>query len=71
MLFRSAHDVAHDENDLVEFIKNKIKSNNKITRQAIADEAGVSKKTIERHMKKINNLKYVGSGNNGHWELNE
>lgn len=66
-----AHDVAHDENDLVEFIKNKIKSNNKITRQAIADEAGVSKKTIERHMKKINNLKYVGSGNNGHWELNE
>ena len=55
----------------MEFIKNKIKSNNKITRQAIADEAGVSKKTIERHMKKINNLKYVGSGNNGHWELNE
>ena len=45
--------------------------NNKITRQAIADEIGVSKKTIERYMKEINNLKYIGSGNNGYWELKE
>ena len=55
--------VAHD--------KEKIRLNNKITRQAIADEIGVSKKTIERHMKEINNLKYIGSGNNGYWELKE
>ena len=57
------HSVAHD--------KEKIRLNNKITRQAIADEIGVSKKTIERHMKEINNLKYIGSGNNGYWELKE
>lgn len=63
--------VAHDNMNLVEFIKDKIRSNNKITRQAIADEAGVSKKTIERHMKKINNLNYIGSGKSGHWELDE
>ena len=63
--------VAHDKEKIITIIKEKIRLNNKITRQAIADEIGVSKKTIERHMKEINNLKYIGSGNNGYWELKE
>jgi len=66
-----AHDVAHNKIDLVQFIKEKVRVNNKITRQAIADEAGVSVKTVERTMKEITNLKYVGSGNKGYWELTE
>ena len=66
-----AHDVAHGKIDIAEFIKEKVRNNNQITRKAIADEAGVSVKTIERTIKEINNLKYVGSGDNGHWELNE
>jgi len=66
-----AYDVAHDKIDLVQFIKEKVRVNNKITRQAIADEAGVSVKTVERTMKEITNLKYVGSGNKGYWELTE
>ena len=66
-----AHGVAHDKEKIITIIKEKIRLNNKITRQAIADEIGVSKKTIERHMKEINNLKYIGSGNNGYWELKE
>lgn len=66
-----AHGVAHDKEKIIAIIKEKIRLNNKITRQAIADEIGVSKKTIERHMKEINNLKYIGSGNNGYWELKE
>ena len=37
----------------------------------IANEAGVSIKTIERAIKEIDNLKYVGRGSNGHWELSE
>ena len=45
--------------------------NNKITRQVIAEDAGVSVKTIQRALKEIDNLHYVGSGNSGHWELNE
>ena len=65
------HDVAHDKIILAEFIKEKVRSNDRITRKAIADEAGVSVKTIERAIKEIDNLKYVGSGNSGHWELNE
>lgn len=48
-----------------------MRGNDRITRKAIADEAGVSVKTIERAIKEIDNLKYVGSGNSGHWELNE
>ena len=65
------HDVVHGKIDLAEFIKEKVRNNNQITRKAIADEAEVSVKTIERTIKKIKNLQYVGSGDNGHWELNE
>ena len=65
------HGVAHNKEKIITIIKEKIRLNNKITRQAIADELGVSKKTIERYMKEINNLKYIGSGNNGYWELKE
>ena len=69
------HDVPHDvpqgRDELIEFIKAQVRLNNKITRQAIAEGAGVSVKTIQRTLKEIDNLQYVGSGNNGHWELNE
>ena len=65
------HGVAHDKEKIIAIIKEKIRLNNKITRQAIANETEVSKKTIERYMKEINNLKYIGSGNNGYWELKE
>lgn len=66
-----AQDVAHDKIALAEFIKEKIRENDKITRKTIADEAGVSVKTIERTIKEIDNLRYIGSGSNGHWELTE
>ena len=69
------HDVPHSvpqgRDELIEFIKAQVRFNNKITRQAIAEGAGVSVKTIQRTLKEIDNLQYVGSGNNGHWELNE
>lgn len=67
------HDVPHDvlqgRDELIEFIKAQVRFNNKTTRQAIAEGAGVSVKTIQRTLKEIDNLKYVGSGNSGHWEL--
>ena len=63
--------VVRDKVVLVEFIKEKVRSNDKITRKIIAKEAGVSVKTIERAIKEIDNLKYVGRGRNGRWELNE
>ena len=63
--------VPQGRDELIEFIKAQVRLNNKITRQAIAEGAGVSVKTIQRTLKEIDNLKYVGSGNSGHWELNE
>ena len=66
-----AQGVVHDKIALTEFIKEKVRSNDRVTRKAIADEVGVSVKTIERAIKEIDNLNYVGSGNNGHWELDE
>lgn len=66
-----ARKTAYEKAELIAFIKERIRKNNKITRQAIADAAGVSKKTIERYIKEIDNLKYVGRGSNGHWEIND
>ena len=65
------HDVPHDKKELIEFIKAQVKLNNKITRQAIAENVGVSVKTIQRTMKEIANLRYIGSGNSRYWELTE
>lgn len=63
-----AQGVAQDKNSLIEFIKKKVRNNDRVTRKEIADEAGVSLKTIERVIKEIDDLKYVGSGYSGHWE---
>ena len=66
-----AQNVPHDKITLIEFIKEKIREDNKITRKEVANKAGVSVKTIERTMKEVDNLRYVGVGKNGHWELKE
>ena len=48
-----------------------ITQNNKMTREKIANNLGVSKKTIERELKKMPMVKYVGSGYSGYWEITE
>jgi ATP-dependent DNA helicase RecG len=47
-----------------------VKADNKVTREEMAQKIGVSKKTIEREIKKITQLSYVGRGYSGHWEIN-
>lgn len=42
-----------------------------ISTEQMAAFMGVSAKTIKRHIKKMNNIKYVGSGYSGHWEIEE
>ena len=37
----------------------------------IAMILGVSEKTITRYIKEIPNIKIVGKGENGYWELND
>lgn len=50
-------------------IKNIIKNDIKVRRKNIALIIGVSEKTITRYIKEITDIKYVGKGKNGHWEL--
>ena len=66
-----ARNVSDEKMNLSEFIKEKIRTNNKITRKEIAVEAGVSVKSVERTIKGIENLCFVGTGKNGYWQLNE
>ena len=41
--------VPHDRKELMEYIKAQVRLNNKITRQDMAEGAGISVKTIQRH----------------------
>lgn len=57
--------------DVPQAIAALIKNNPKITREDIALQLGLSVKTIGRHIAKLPNIKYVGSGYSGHWEISE
>ena len=61
--------MSHEE--IENIIKDMIKKDNKVNRKDIAMILGVSEKTITRYIKEIPNIKYVGKGKNGHWELND
>ena len=54
---------------LAEIIIAEICKNEKVTREQIAEKAGVSKKTVEREIKKMGNVHYVGRGYSGHWTI--
>ena len=57
--------------EIENIIKDMIKVDNRVSRKDIAMILGVSEKTITRYIKDIPNIKYVGKGKNGHWELND
>ena len=48
-----------------------IKENSNITRKEMGERLGLSMKTIGRRIKDLGNIHYVGSGNNGHWEIDD
>ncbi|WP_207636046.1 HTH domain-containing protein [Peptoanaerobacter stomatis] len=50
---------------IVEMIKN----DSKVSRKFMAEELEVNEKTISRYIKEIANIRYVGKGKNGHWEI--
>lgn len=65
-----AQDVAQ-EKDLEKIIYDSIRADRKVTRENMAAKAGVSVKTVERKLKELNDIKYIGTGSNGHWEITE
>ena len=66
-----AQDVARKKEDILSIILDEIKKNPKISRKKIAEKVGVSVKTIERYIKEIQNLKFIGRGSNGYWKFEE
>lgn len=63
--------VGQEEAVLQGLILKLINKNNRVTKKQIAKEASVSEKTVERQMKKMTNVKYVGRGYSGHWEIKD
>ena len=61
--------VQEEKRTLAEIIIAEIRKNEKVTREQIAVKAGVSKKTVEREIKKMGNVRYVGRGYSGHWTI--
>ena len=61
------HNVPHKtvENMIIDMIK----ENPNITREQMGEKLNLSSKTIGRKIKELGNIRYVGSGNNGHWEI--
>ena len=64
------HNVPHEET-MEAIIEKAIREDAHITRAKIAEKAGVSVKTIARKLKEMDYIRYVGSGNNGHWEIDD
>ena len=54
-----------------EVIETAIREDAHITREKIAEKAGVSVKTIACRLKQMDHIRYVGSGNNGHWHIDD
>ena len=46
-------------------------ANDKISTEGIAKTLVVSSKTIKRRIKEMDNVRYIGSGYSGHWEIIE
>ncbi len=57
------------QDKLTERIIQIIRNNNKITIQEISNRTGVSVRTLKRRIALISNIRYVGSGYSGHWEV--
>lgn len=64
-------DVTQDvnSNDLDTQIIYLIKKDDKISTEQMSKILEVSTRTIKRHIKEMNNIKYIGSGYSGYWEI--
>ncbi len=55
--------------DLNTWIETQIRINPNITTISLSKMAGVSVRTIKRRMADMPNIRFVGSGYSGHWEI--
>lgn len=66
---RVPQDVPQD--DLDAKILALIQKDNKISTEKLGMALGVSYKTIRRHIKAMGNVRYIGRGFSGHWEIHD
>ena len=57
------------QNGTQEKIIELIKMNSKVTRKEMAKVLGISVRSVQRALDEMDNVYYVGSGANGHWEI--
>ena len=71
LIGEATQDVTQDvnSNDLDTQIINLIKIDGKVSTEQMSKILEVSTRTIKRHIKEMNNIKYIGSGYSGHWEI--
>ena len=52
-------------------ILNLIRKDSRISTRKMAERLGVNVRTINRHLKQMDYVNYIGRGANGHWEISE
>lgn len=57
------------DSDTQERIMELIAENPKVTRKVMAEKLNISVCTLQRILNEMNNVHYVGTGINGHWEI--
>lgn len=63
------HDGTHEKTRAEQIIE-AIKADNTITRERIGRKLGVSPRTVSRELDKMKDkVRFIGSGDNGHWEI--
>ena len=69
----ATQDVTQDvtQDDLDARIIALIKKDSKISAEKLAMALGVSVRTIRRHIKQMDNIRFVGRGFSGHWEVRD
>ena len=69
--YTSTQDVTQDvtQDDVYTLILEMIKRNNKISAKQLAENLGISIRTVRRKIKEMDNIEYIGHGYSGYWKI--
>ena len=69
--YNGTQDVTQDvtQDDVYTLILEMIKRNNKISAKQLAENLGISIRTVRRKIKEMDNIEYIGHGYSGYWKI--
>ena len=69
--YNDTQDVTQDvtQDDVYTLILEMIKRNNKISAKQLAENLGISIRTVRRKIKEMDNIEYIGHGYSGYWKI--